>query len=274
MRKIFWMLMFALVILVGFARETEAQTSHVPGFTSVHNTVPTPVSRSGISGSIIDGYGNPVKDAELVVSIEKFDSDYNQYVDLGSSKRYGACASAGATDCVQSNGHYDISLTSLPRDGEDLWWWINVRAIATNGFVQGIWDARRVQIQADGRVENLAPIYMYDYGFKIDTPKMWYVDPGIIAIGMWVRSNDSMDVSVGFSFEGSSWTKMSTNYARVNTSQHVENGQTYLETWFYAPQNTNMSYYNGAFCGEVQITSTYTPEWVFDNSKKVCVRER
>ena len=273
MRKVLT-LALALVAFVAVAQKSQAQTSHIPGISTVMNVSPTPIGKNGIIGSVVDGYGKPVKGVELVISVVKYDySTYKQYVDLGTSKRFGSCNNTGSSDCVQSSGQYQISLSSLPSDGNQ-WWLLDIRAEAPNGFVHGIWDARRVQMQVNGRPEYLSPIYMYDNGFKINTPSMQWVDKDIISIGMWLRSNYSTDVSVGFSFEGAAWTKSSVKYAQVNTSQHVENGWTWSETWFYAPQTNGVSYYNGSLCGEVQITSPYSPEWVYDNTKKVCVAAR
>jgi hypothetical protein len=53
----------------------------------------------------------------------------------------------------------------------------------------------------------------------------------------------------------------------------VDAGWTWVETWFIAPKTGG--YGPGAsFCGEVQITSQYTQEYVYDNTAKVCVAQR
>jgi hypothetical protein len=137
-------------------------------------------------------------------------------------------------------------------------------------MIQGSWDARRIQIQANGRPEYIAPIYLYDYGFKIDMPMMYWINQDIVAVGMWIRSYGTRDVSVGFAFEGSALTKTSVKYAQVNSSQRIDEGWTYSETWFYAPKAAYYKY-GSSFCGEVQITLPDMQEWVLDSTKKVCV---
>lgn len=267
--------LLAFVVLVGFANTAHAQSSTRPGFsTTVLSSVPTPIGKSGIIVKIVDGYGKPVKGAELVVSPMRRDPlTYEEYEDLGSAKRYGQCTS-GTSGCVQMDGVAEISFAMLPLDNSGQWADIVVRAEAPNGFIHGIWDVRRVQVQANGRPEYLAPIYMYDYGFATYQTTMWWESKNVIVIGTLVRSPYAMNVSIGFSFEGSSYTKTAVKYGEVNTSEYVDAGWTWVEKRFYAPQTSNMSYYDGAFCGEMQITSQYTQEWVYDKTKKVCVAQR
>lgn len=272
MRKVLT-LALALVAFVAVAQESKAQSSRTPGMSTVKSSVATPISKSGIVGSILDGYGNPVRGAELVVSLERLDADYRQYVDLDSTKRFGQCTSLVTQGCIQPNGNYEIPISMLPNDGNQ-WFWINIRAEAPNGFIQGIWDTKRYQINANGRPEYVYPIYMYDYGFATYQTTMWWESQDVVVIGTLVRSPYSTDVSIGFIFEGSSLTKTAVKYGQINTGEHIDSGWTWIEKRFYAPQTSNLSYYNGAFCGEMQITSTYSPEWVYDNTKKVCVAAR
>lgn len=267
--------LFAFVVLVGFASLALAQSSTRPGFsTSVRNTVPTPFGKSGIIGSISDGYGNPVKGAKLIVSVIGHDNNNARYVDLGNTNEYGQCSSVGSTACVSANGHYYIPLPSIPIDSNNPdSWLISIRAEAPGGMIQSSWDARTVLVQANGQPEYVAPIFLYNYGFSILKPTMYWVDQNIISVGMWVRSGYSADVIVGYLFNGTALTKMSVTYGQTETSVHIDAGWTWVETWFVAPETGG--YGPGAsFCGEVQITSQYTQEYVYDNTDKVCVAQR
>jgi hypothetical protein len=90
---------------------------------------------------------------------------------------------------------------------------------------------------------------------------------------MWVSSGYSTDVIVGYLFNGTALTKMSVTYGQTETSVHIDAGWTWVETWFIAPKTGG--YGPGAsFCGEVQITSQYSQEYVYDNTAKVCVAQR
>ncbi len=267
--------LFALALFFGFANLALAQSSTRPGFsTSVRNTVPTPIGKTGIIVKIVDGYGQPVRDAKLVVIPVKRDPlTYEKYVDLGSAKNYPPCTGGAVIGCVQQEGMVEVPFTMLPLDRSEQWTDIIVRAEAPNGLIQGIWDQRRVQVQANGRPEYLAPIYMYDYGFASYQTRIWWKNKDVFVISTLVRSPYAMDVSVGISFKASSYTKVAVEYGQINMNDRVDEGWTNIEHEFYAP-DTNMDRFGGSLCGKVQFTSPYDPEWVYDNTDEVCVAQR
>lgn len=275
MRRILTVL-FALVVLVGFANDLLAQSSTRPGFsTSVRNTIQMPNSKTGIVIRILDNYGKPVRGAELVVSPMKRDqTTYEEYEDLGSAKRYGQCTT-GTSGCVQVDGVAEIQFSMLPLDNSGQWADIVVRAEAPNGFIHGIWDMRRVQVYANGRPEYMAPIYMYNNGVASYQTRMWWKDDAkdVFVISTLVWSPFSTDVTVGISFKGSSYTKSVVEYGQANLSKRLDQGYTQIEYEFYAPK-TDMGPYNGALCGKFQLNTAYNPEWVYESTKEVCIAEK
>ncbi len=268
-------LLFVLIALLGFGSEASAQVgSSKPGFSApVKNSVPTPIGKTGIILKILDGYGQPVREATLTVLPVRVNPLTNeQYVDLGSAKKYSYCDPGSTIGCVTLDGLAEIPFFMLPLDNSGQYADVIVRAEAPNGFVHGVWDMRRVYVQAN-RPEYLGTIYMYDTGFSTPQTIIWWESKEIFVIGVLVNSPQVMDVSLGFSFKGTSFTKTSVNYGQLNATEHLDEGWNWIERRFYAPQ-TNMKYYNGSFCGEMQITSPYIPEWVYGKTKDLCLAER
>ena len=261
---------FAAVLLVlSFATSAIAQSPMIT--TSRPNPV---VMTEGMSLKVQNENLRPIPGASIVVSLMRYDGNTGDYfVDLASSRKFEACKKPDRINCVRSNGVADISLDALPEgDGYGVGTDYDVRAEAP-GYYHGSWNMLRVFV-VKGLIVTPQPIFMSENGMKVDGPYIWWTSDKDFVVGVYVRSDWFDRVNMDYDFSGSGYTKAMVKYGTISIGESTSTEWKWVEREFqFVSSPSNMSYYQGGFCAQVQLRSPWANEWT-ETTEKACLPVR